>query len=576
MPLPARCVLVALDFLLLSSPFLIEQRFGAAVHPYFIATVLVIAVNAALVVWWESVARSASLSGERAPTSSDAAPGPATQGRPYVLPVSAIALALLLSAAHAWLREILIYPHDPWRADMLVVIQQGIRRFVRGANPYVMYDVPWRVPLPYGPGIWLPLVPAYLAHADVRFVTILGSLFVPVACAVAAIASARDGRWPLAASLLLLVGVIAFSPDLRHFMSIGHTQMYWPLLAIFPWLVVRERWRAAALVLGLLIVARTTMVAMAPVLLIAVWLRARDRFRPAALALAAAIAIPFLPFALADFASLKFALYDSYQIMMKTFVWTSTNWTERSIGVTGRLIARRWTGAVEIAQIAAMIAVYAAAWIAIRRGRPPVPWMAASLLAFSMTTLWPVVYIYFDVFLLFACAALAETTWVRQSPAIAWLTTFAVCVLVEAAAALAMIPANPSIDAGTDRDRPYLYAGFSTDEHMPDRTYAWVEGTQATILVPRRSRSAATIEILCQPHGPERMTVVLNTTLLDTVSLDGGWRTVSLAAPPQAWQYGVNELKLTMSSAPSPREIGEGPDPRKLSIAIDRLNVATK
>ena len=46
-----------------------------------------------------------------------------------------IAVGLFLAAAaRAWLCEILMYPHDAWRADMLIVIQEGIRRVLTIGN----------------------------------------------------------------------------------------------------------------------------------------------------------------------------------------------------------------------------------------------------------------------------------------------------------------------------------------------------------------------------------------------------------------------------------------------------------
>src|SRR5205807_8831268 len=134
--------------------------------------------------------------------------------------------------------------------------------------------------------------------------------------------------------------------------------------------------------------------------------------------------------------------------------WTQTTWAQHSIGITGRLLARRWSGAVEGVQLVVMAAVYGAGWISIRRGRSVLPWLAAALLAFSLTTLWPVVYVYFDVFLLFACAALAETDWVRQrSVASAWTLTAAIAIVVLLLTAWPMMPRDSTIDVGTGRDR---------------------------------------------------------------------------------------------------------------------------
>jgi hypothetical protein len=60
----------------------------------------------------------------------------------------------------------------------------------------------------------------------------------------------------------------------------------------------------------------------------------------------------------------------------------------------GPLLSAGWAGAVEVVQAIALTAVYVAAWLAIRRDRPALPWVGFALLIFSMTTLWPVFCIY--------------------------------------------------------------------------------------------------------------------------------------------------------------------------------------
>jgi hypothetical protein len=556
----ARCLLLALNFLLLSS------------RPYLLATIFVTLVNVALVVFWD-----------RGAPDEHVAPAARDRGPNWAVLLFALAATLIVFAAcRAWLHEILIFPHDSQRADMLVVVQLGIRRLLQGSNPYTMYNVPWPAPLPYGIVMWAPMVVPHLLHTDVRFTTILGALFVPVACAVAAVSDARRGRYALALAWLAVAAAIAFNPELRGFMSIGHTPAYWPLLPLFAWLVGRERWRSAALVCGLLIVARTTMAAVAPVLLIAVWYRARSRVAAAAALLAAGAVLPFLPFAIADWAALRYALYGSYQATMKGFVWTSTVWVQNSIGMTGLLLERGWPSAVEPAQAIAMLAVYGAAWRAIRDGRRPLPWLGLALLAFSMTTLWPVIYLYFDVFLLLVCGALADEDAIRQGRiAWVWAGAFAASLVVLVSSAWAIVPTDVSIDVGAGGDRPFLYAGFANDERGTDRTYAWIEGTRAEILVPRRSRADATIDVTVQPALPtpgtvQQMSVALNGTVLGTATLKEGWQQVSVAAPSRAWQIGVNEVTLALSSAVSPLEAGLGADTRRLSAAIDRLNVRTR
>src|SRR5262249_40363715 len=148
----------------------------------------------------------------------------------------------------------------------------------------------------------------------------------------------------------------------------------------------------------------------------------------------------------------------------------------------------------------AMLGVYVLAWRALARGRRPLPWMGLALLMFSMTTLWPVGYIYLDVFLLFAAGALAETDWLgKRRLASVFPASLGLGALVVALIAWQQIPRDPSIDVGSAADRPYLYSGFADDERG-DRTFAWVDGSRAAIAIPRRSRRDAELDIVCQPN----------------------------------------------------------------------------
>jgi hypothetical protein len=228
-----------------------------------------------------------------------------------------------------------------------------------------------------------------------------------------------------------------------------------------------------------------------------------------------------------------------------------------------------------------MAVVYAFAWRSIREGGRALPWMAFALFAFSATTLWPVHYVYFDVTILWAAAALAESDWVlHRDIAPAWLVTLASATAVAAIATFVDVPRDPAIDVGIGSTRPLLYKGFSTDEGS-DRTFTWIDGTAAEVLVARRSRADADIELVLQPHLPtpqstQAISVALNGLVLGTTALQEGWRTVVFRAPAVAWRIGVNELVLSLSSAVSPTETHTGDDGRKLSAALDRLTVRTR
>lgn len=565
MPAVVRCLLLALNFLLLSSPDVLEPLAGGP-RAFVLATILITILNVALALFWDRLAPPAARSASPFDTVS--------------LVVAGIAVAILLAAtARTWLDEILIYPHDSSRADMLVVIQLGIRRLLQGGDPYRMYQVPWDLALPYGPLMWAPLIVPHLLHVDVRFVTLIGFLFVPVACAIASAGEAARGyRWS-SAGWAIVPCAIALSPELRKFVSIGHTPAYWPLLALFAWLVTQERWHGAAFMAGVLIVARTTMVSLVPVLLIAIWYRDRPKLRGAVPLVIVTALLPFVPFAIWDWPALKYALYGSYPAIVKESVWPQVVWREHLIGVTGWLLSAGWHNAVEIVQAGVLMGVYAVSAVAIRARRRPLPWMALALLAFSMTALWPVIYLYFDVCLLLVCGALSELPWVRtRSLAMMWTVVLAASLSVVATTTWFAVPVSAAIDAGTAAGRPYLYAGFSSDEREGDTTFAWINGTRGDILVTSRSRRDAVIDIVCEPHLPARdavqqLSASLNGTVIGTVTLTGGWQHVELSAPGRAWQYGVNELTLFLSTAVSPKEAGSSDDGRRLSLAVDRLIV---
>ncbi|HKE83635.1 MAG TPA: hypothetical protein VKB50_07775 [Vicinamibacterales bacterium] len=562
----ARAAFVAVNFFVLALPGLL----GSTAIAFAIGTLVLILLNIAILTTWR-----------RDPdvTTSDSASGTVRNTAPRTAVAAAaglVALVLVFVAARSWLHQILIFPIDAQRADMLVVIEHGIRRVLEGQNPYATYHVPWEATLPYGPVLWMPYLTPYVIHADIRFAAIASALFIPTVCAVCATALAFDRRIAAAAGCVLMLCAIVFSPDLRGFISIAHTPSYWPLIAVYAWCVARERWLMAALFGGVLIVARTTMVAVAPVLLLAVWHRERRLMGKTTALLAASAVLPFVPFALADFRALEHALYGSYQHLMKEFVWTQTTWAHNSVGVTGLLLRAGWKSLVEPTQVVSMLAVYVAAFIRLRRGDRPLPWMAIALLVFSMTTLWPVHYIYLDVFLLLVCGVVAEYIFSRRWHRFA--VSVPLCATVLAIAIAVDIPTSPIVDVRRS-NRAFLYAGFSADERG-DGSFAWVDGNRAEVLLPRRSRVDARIEIVCEPNLAEAsavqdMSVSLNDTVLGTGTLRGGLQAVTLAAPGRVWQYGVNRLGLSFPTGGSPADSDERRDSRKLSVACARVAVRT-
>jgi hypothetical protein len=529
----ARSVLVALMFALLSAPAVLQRWLGGDTAPYIVTTIVLVVMTLALVLSWpyEHDDQPHEIS---SPTS-------ATSGRSFwgTTVVAAAAVALLFVTCRTWLDQILTIPLDPFRGDMLVLVREGVRRAFEGRDPYATYHIPWAAPLSYGPMLWAPYALPILLRVDPRFLAVIGELFVPVACAAAAIASAARGRLGAAAGALAMLGAIGLSGSLAQFTPVAHTPVYWPLLALFAWLTARGRWYGAALSLGLLVVARSTMIAIVPVLLMTVWQLDRPRFAGVCVLVALATVLPLLPFAIWDPRALVDAMYGVYQRVIKTAVW-SDGTVPHTIGVTGVLLSHHLHRFVEVVQAGIMIIVYGTCWTLLGRGRSPVALMGTALLAFSMTTLWPVYYLYFDVFLLFATGLLADMPWLDarlSAPSLVrgWAAVATASVVLTAGFGIVML--RMRVDQPPDimwRDGPGL----------------------ATIPLLRHKITPVTVDLRIgkRPVGPQRMNVALNGLPFGTIDLTGREHVI-LALPESYWQIGANTLELSPSVPVAFREV---------------------
>jgi hypothetical protein len=503
---------------------------------------------------------------------------------PAALIVAVVAAALVAVAIYRWTR---ILAWQPYEADMLIVIREATRRFLNGRTPYTTYrtyDAPWNIAMPYGPGLWGPYLIPQLLRLDFRFVTIAGELFVPVWCGVAAIVESARGRIAGAAAWLAVLAALLVAFDVQGFTRIGHTPVYWPLLPLFAAMIWRSRWLHAACLLGVLIAARTTMVAIVPVFLMAAWTADRRRF-PAVLAvLAITVTVVVLPFVVWDYRGIWDNMVLSYPRVMREAVWpVLARPGMETIGLTEWLLERHREALVAPAQVLIMIGVYAATWPAIRRGATPLPWMALALFAFSMTTLYPVHYLYYDVLLLLASGAIVETLGIEplRMATGPWLGSLAAVIALMFVATLGVLAPFPHVAAGEDTKGHMLRSGFGMAERDGERRFSWITGHQATIVISRASAAAADIVVTAQsPFGSadpaQSMTAILNGTVLAHVSIAAGWQEVRLVAPRSTWWIGFNQLQLVFSSTVSPRDVGAGDDTRQLALAVSRVDVTPR
>jgi len=488
------------------------------------------------------------------------------------------AAGLAMAVASALLPAVFAGSLDPYRADMLPVIDAGARRFLAGGNPYSIYEqIDWHPTLPYGPPMWLPFVLPVAARTDVRILTLIGYLTTVAGCGLAALSSAAARRWEPALTVAGLAIVLALHPSIHEFYPIAHSPVYWPLLLVFCGLLRAGRWRAAATALGLLVSTRTPMAALVPVFLMAAYHQHRLT-RGVMACLSAAALGPFVPFLLVDAGALRYSLIGSYKHTVKEFVWR-TNGIFTTYGTTAYLVGHKLQAVVEVGQLVAMAAVYALAWRALAARANPAPWLALALLVFSMTTLWPVLYLFFDVWVLMICALAVESvpaTIIRPATIAGTGLAMAACVTGGVLAAAAVRPgATYTIDVGTREAAGLTGGGFGQDESVRegDRTFVWVQGTTARIRLPRAGWGPATIRVQVAPFESEpglrqRMTGLLNDRGIGSTVLQPGWQDVSFRAAGRAWAFGFNVLDLHFSYAmPRPS------DHRALSVAVDRVSI---
>lgn len=277
---------------------------------------------------------------------------PVAIGRRRLLLAAGMSVIGLSYVAYGWVGEMLWHAYG---ADMLIVIREAGQRFLSGRDPYFTYrntyDAPWDLVLPYGPVLWGPYLVPQILRLDLRVVTIVGELFVPAGCAIAATVEVVRGRFAYAAAWVVLLAVLVSSISVRAFTPMGHTPVYWPLLPLLAALVTRKRWLLAAFVLGVLILARSTMVALAPILLMAVWREDRPRLAAACAVLGLTVVAVLAPFILWDHRAIWDGMVASYPRIMKGIVWPSADrGAINTFGVTGWLLSHGRGDLVEWAQ----------------------------------------------------------------------------------------------------------------------------------------------------------------------------------------------------------------------------------
>ncbi len=209
--------------------------------------------------------------------------------------------------------------------------------------------------------------------------------------------------------------------------------------------------------------------------------------------------------------------------------------------------------------------------------------MAVALLVFSMTTLWPVGYLYFDVWILLASGLLAYDgsghAHGTGSSSVASRPSLPRALALVFATAAVRPGSSYSLDIGDPSTTGYTGGGFGQDLAVDDegRRVVWIEGETARVRLPRAGWTGATIRVAIRPsRGAGRDGT-------RATRLGGRERPMRWAWPrsPTAGRRsrfaaaGATGATASTCSTCSSRYATAAPDAdgRPLSAAIDRVSV---
>lgn len=128
------------------------------------------------------------------------------------------------------------------------------------------------------------------------------------------------------------------------------------------------------------------------------------------------------------------------------------------------------------------------------------------------------------------------------------------------------------IDIGGN-DGWLLGDGWHDSEHEGATTFRWA-ASSAAVLVPLDHRAALTVQVRLHAFTypgwtGQTVTLTVNGRPFGPLPVQGGWETLELGTPKEAWRGGVNRVQLDFAAARTPAEVGLGSDPRPLAAAVD-------
>ena len=138
------------------------------------------------------------------------------------------------------------------------------------------------------------------------------------------------------------------------------------------------------------------------------------------------------------------------------------------------------------------------------------------------------------------------------------------------------------LNADPESSSGAFLSGFSGFEKTDaGDTFVWAQSREARVAVVAAGSRDRLVRLRAWPYRwdgapPQRLTLYVNETRIDSVPMADGPRVYSFLTPAAAWHDGTNEIRFELAYAEAPRDRVPGAtDARTLAMALDWLEIVT-
>jgi hypothetical protein len=141
-------------------------------------------------------------------------------------------------------------------------------------------------------------------------------------------------------------------------------------------------------------------------------------------------------------------------------------------------------------------------------------------------------------------------------------------------------PLSFRVDIGHATARPWMRTGWQRDEGSDGKTFAWSTGDRSVLAVPLPTGGDVRMDFEALPFvypssPPQRVTIVLNGTVVEEVQLQPGLQRYSVNLPATALRESLDTLEFRYAYAHVARQVlPNSTDERELAVAWFSIDFA--